>query len=685
MSDQSHTPEDQDKSQNQPEEETQLRQITDKALGRILDEHDKWLETKGAEGAQADLSDCDLHGRDFEGDNLSHTLLHSANLEGAILVKASLEEAQLCNANLRSALMSSTNLQGANLFEADVTGAYLARADLRRADMASTQGIREAYLDDCDMTGATGLRGDEFARADVTGAKLPEGIAKWQVLDVVAETSKNARKIFLATLLGCVYSWLTIGSTTDVNLLTNSASSPLPIIGTAVPIAWFYFAAPLILVGLYCYLHFYLQRLWENLAGLPAIFEDGKRLDQRAYPWLLNGLVRRHFDKLKTGRTSLQKLEEGVSIILAWWIVPLTLLGFWVRYLPCHDWSGTGLQVGFVVIAIAVGFAFYTTHARTLRGEDHPKLTWRTAWKDTRIWRTLGSLALGTGLVALSFGAINGGRHSEVPQMFAQLGYDVFADLREAVVSSRPDNYWELDPGVRDSSVTGANLAGSDLRWSDLSGAFLAKADLRGANLSHANLTGANLAGARLQNAILVDAFLVGAKFVRADLTGAYLSYANLLGADLTEATFEGADLKWANLTKCALGFTNFGGANLENAIFVDAVSSLHDRRIINVEFARSNLKGVKFEGLSFDYATFQGADLSSANLRRTSLTGCDFEAAILEGADLSGANLKTARNLTQQQLDLACGDSLTVLPEGLTIRPCSSEDSVGMSADEGQ
>ncbi len=97
-------------------------------------------------------------------------------------------------------------------------------------------------------------------------------------------------------LLGCAYAWLTIATTTDARLLTNSASSPLPIIGTDIPIAWFYWAAPVLLLGLYSYFHLYLQRLWEGLSELPAVFPDGKALHKNAYPWLLNGLVRAHFD-----------------------------------------------------------------------------------------------------------------------------------------------------------------------------------------------------------------------------------------------------------------------------------------------------------------------------------------------------------------------------------------------------
>jgi uncharacterized protein YjbI with pentapeptide repeats len=45
---------------------------------------------------------------------------------------------------------------------------------------------------------------------------------------------------------------------------------------------------------------------------------------------------------------------------------------------------------------------------------------------------------------------------------------------------------------------------------------------------------------------------------------------------------------------------------------------------------------------------------------------------AILRDANLSGADLSDAKNLTQTQLDKACGKAETKLPEGLTLKPCS-------------
>lgn len=45
---------------------------------------------------------------------------------------------------------------------------------------------------------------------------------------------------------------------------------------------------------------------------------------------------------------------------------------------------------------------------------------------------------------------------------------------------------------------------------------------------------------------------------------------------------------------------------------------------------------------------------------------------AMLNDADLRDADLTDAINLVQEQLDEACGDEKTKLPEGLTIPPCA-------------
>ena len=141
--------------------------------------------------------------------------------------------------------------------------------------------------------------------------------------------------------MGCVYSWLTIATTTDVRLLTNTSSSPLPVIGTAVPIAGFYGAAPVLLLGVFLFLHLGLQHLWGLVSTLPAVFPDGVPEDKKAYPWLLTGLLRSHVPRLRDDLPALARLRASLAITLAWWIVPATMLVFWARYLPRQHWPGT--------------------------------------------------------------------------------------------------------------------------------------------------------------------------------------------------------------------------------------------------------------------------------------------------------------------------------------------------------
>ena len=178
--------------------------------------------------------------------------------------------------------------------------------------------FRDAILSNAQLASATALRSEQLAGAVLTDARLPPNIEQFEApLAHVAETSQNARKTFFALLAAALYSWLTIATTADAELITDTASSPLPIINTEIPLAGFYLVAPLILLAVYFYFHLYLQRLWRGLSTLPAIFPDGKALDEKAYPWLLNGLVRAHFRNLKLSQRPLSRLENVLSIVLA--------------------------------------------------------------------------------------------------------------------------------------------------------------------------------------------------------------------------------------------------------------------------------------------------------------------------------------------------------------------------------
>jgi uncharacterized protein YjbI with pentapeptide repeats len=164
-----------------------------------------------------------------------------------------------------------------------------------------------------------------------------------------------------------------------------------------------------------------------------------------------------------------------------------------------------------------------------------------------------------------------------------------------------------------------------DLFRANLSGQWLFGHDLRRANLVLANLSDANLVGADLS-----DAKLDSTNLSDANLVGANLSDANLVGADLSDAK---------------LGSTNLSDANLVGA----------------------NLSGAKLFLANLSGANLVGANLSGAKLGKANLSGAD-----LRHANLNGADLSDAKNLTQTQLDEACGDANTKL-QGLTLKPCAT------------
>jgi hypothetical protein len=133
------------------------------------------------------------------------------------------------------------------------------------------------------------------------------------------------------------------------------------------------------------------------------------------------------------------------------------------------------------------------------------------------------------------------------------------------------------------------------------------------------------------------------------DLANVSVPVADLIGADLLGANLSGADLRGANLSGANLYGADLRGANLSGA----------------------NLSGANLSG------ELVGADLSDANLSGANLIGANLSGASLSRADLSGAllsraDLSSAKNLTQPQLDAACGDASTKPPEGLKPpKPC--------------
>jgi uncharacterized protein YjbI with pentapeptide repeats len=583
-----------------------FRKLSDEKLRSILENHKKWLDKTDQDHLRADLSRADLGGAQLQGATLDGAQLQGvwlvkaqlqaaglveAQLQGANLGAAQLQGAWLMHAQLQGSFLFETRLEGARLNHAQLQGASLYKAHLHGALLTDTNferlavtkdgepgGERSADLTDADFRDAdlsnaqlstvNGLRAEMLAGAVLINAKLPEDVARFDQLKHVEETSRNAITVFFGLLAASLYSWLTIATTTDVALITGTASSPLPIINTNIALSGFYLAAPLILLAVYFYLHLYLQRLWGDLASLPAVFPDGVELDRKAYPWLLNGLVRKHFKKLELGQRPLTRVENIVSILLAWWVVPFTLLAFWLRFLPRHDWLGTSLHVVLIAGATWFGVHSYQLAVRTLRGatamqeKGYQPLLVRM-WHAIRHYRPGGMEAAGfvVGIVVtLSIDSAIRPGDDLLTAFGSGLGYKTNADLTDDDVSTKPSGWTgrKETAEVEIAQVKGADLGYRDLRNVRAPGAFLVKAklwraDLRGAFLGFADLRGAVLWDADLSGANLSDADLRDGKLSGANLSGTYLRGALLMGADLRGAGLSAADLRGADLSRADL------------------------------------------------------------------------------------------------------------------------------------
>lgn len=130
-----------------------------------------------------------------------------------------------------------------------------------------------------------------------------------------------------------------------------------------------------------------------------------------------------------------------------------------------------------------------------------------------------------------------------------------------------------------------------------------------------------------------------GASCAGCDLFQIDLSYQNVSGRNFT-----GSRIRQADFTIAIADRANFTGANL-------SLTNMFGARVTGANFTGANLDGASLVGVHFGSARMTGARM--------------------EGANLSGAELANAQGLTQAQLNTACGDATTTLPQGMTIPAC--------------
>jgi hypothetical protein len=369
---------------------------------------------------------------------------------------------------------------------------------------------------------------------------------------------QKTNKMFIISLLvcvyACIYSWLVIATTDDVSLATNLTS--LPIIGTKMPADIVYLVSPLVMISIYGWFLFHLQRLVLILSSQPKAFTGGRSL----MAWL----------------------EDAAMHALAWITIPMTFIGLWMHYLVRRDWMVTGFHIVFITLAIFMAVLFH----RSSRPRGQGTVLLR---RQIKISGIACVVLVALVIWILSLGVFKGTpeRHYKrdgdvyalVPWLFHKIGYDVFFDFIEQHVSKLPGNYWLIESETdRMNAIEGALLKKADLRYADVYQAFVVKANLRNSELY----------GARLRESDFRNADLRGANLIRADLR-----QGNFHRADFREAILEEVNLGDADLRDAQLGFAVFKGADFKDAKLSGAdlrCADLRDVKNLSIE----DLKTVK-------------------------------------------------------------------------------------------
>lgn len=334
-----------------------------------------------AKGSHANLNRANLSAADLTGADFSSAILDSANLRDVKGCGVNLQMADLTNANLSGACFAgadfkNANLQGATLIDTDLRRANLASANLTKADLKNAR-LTDANLESATVTGAEGMTAVQFGGANLSGVILPMGIVDSRELGNAKLLSRLSQVVFFFQTALCAYAAFLLWQTTDVLLLTGRS---VPHGGFGIAPWRLFFSASVTIALLYLSLQFILRRFWKREAELPAIYPEGRTLDEKISNWFTEIMkdVHRGADKKKD--PSWRRILFG---FLAWWLVPFTLLLFWLRSLPLRESRLTSFQVFLVVVAVASGMLSYSRANETFRRVGNLS-AWKTASKSKK-------------------------------------------------------------------------------------------------------------------------------------------------------------------------------------------------------------------------------------------------------------------------------------------------------------
>jgi uncharacterized protein YjbI with pentapeptide repeats len=117
-------------------------------------------------------------------------------------------------------------------------------------------------------------------------------------------------------------------------------------------------------------------------------------------------------------------------------------------------------------------------------------------------------------------------------------------------------------------------------------------------------------------------------------------------------------------------GIVDCVGCRLQGADLTNTCVKGRDLHGADFDGANATLMCMSFA--NFTGATFRGTNLSGANLAGAKMDGADMTGARTSITSFLGTDLSHVKGLTQAQINVACSDAHTRLPQGLTPHFCS-------------
>jgi uncharacterized protein YjbI with pentapeptide repeats len=399
------------------------------------------------------------------------------------------------------------------------------------------------------------------------------------LLDQIKAFTGIVTATWAGLMVGVGYSWVVIGSLSDIDILIDGSSLELPLLGSAINPTGYFFAASAVLCIVTVYLHISIVRLWSLYGRLPQQV-DGLARGDRVAPWIGTALL--------PGSETAGPLAPlaAIAALISVWVAPVvTIVALGGRYVLVGQGIGVILwhAAAAVVTAVVAAVTLWLVNRRAPAGGERSDVP--------AVVYGVGLLAF-VALVGMSATSVSRPTHvnfflnSEVNLSRLNLlaltqglpdGWEAYDNAKAEALGGACEELgssecnealskfddergeWRRNHYPRTSLIeeklTGARLVGAnllesvleglDLRGIDLSGADLSDAKLQHANLSRASLEGANLSGADLERAVVLDADFSGATLIMTNLSRAVDDFVG--NPDRAFVDFDGAVLIQVN------------------------------------------------------------------------------------------------------------------------------------------